>query len=135
MELFENRHQAPPDAPLAERMRPRVLEEVLGQEHLVGQGKPLTAFRENPSSFILWGPPGVGKTTIARLIAGSRRFHQISAVLSGVAELRKLVDEIRSRGVGEVVFVDEIHRWNKAQQDSLLPHVENGTILLIGATT
>ncbi len=132
MELFSEPISS---APLAERLRPKTLEEVVGQEHLVGPGKPLTALRENPSSFLLWGPPGVGKTTIARLISGERRFHQISAVLSGVAELRKLVDEIRARGGGEVVFVDEIHRWNKAQQDSLLPHVENGTIILIGATT
>jgi putative ATPase len=111
------------------------LEEVLGQDHLIGEGKPLTKFAANPPSLIFWGPPGVGKTTLAKLLSGDRVFRQISAVLDGVAELRKVIESLRHEARSAVLFVDEIHRWNKAQQDSLLPYLENGTFTLIGATT
>lgn len=123
------------EVPLAERMRPRALEEVIGQGHLIGHGKPLTIFATNPPSIIFWGPPGVGKTTLAKLLSGERPFHQISAVLDGVGELRKVIDSLKHEARRAVLFVDEIHRWNKAQQDSLLPYLENGTFTLIGATT
>lgn len=123
------------EIPLAERMRPRALEEVIGQAHLIGEGKPLTKFAENPPSLIFWGPPGVGKTTLAKLLSGDRPFHQISAVLDGVGELRKVIEALKHESRRAVLFVDEIHRWNKAQQDSLLPYLENGTFTLIGATT
>jgi putative ATPase len=123
------------DLPLAERMRPRALDEVIGQAHLIGPGKPLTAFANNPPSIIFWGPPGVGKTTLAKLLSGDKLFYQISAVLDGVAELRKVIDTLKHETRSAVLFVDEIHRWNKAQQDSLLPYLENGTFTLIGATT
>lgn len=123
------------DLPLAERMRPRALDEVIGQAHLIGPGKPLTAFANNPPSIIFWGPPGVGKTTLAKLLSGDKPFYQISAVLDGVAELRKVIDTLKHETRSAVLFVDEIHRWNKAQQDSLLPYLENGTFTLIGATT
>lgn len=123
------------ELPLAERMRPRALEEVLGQDHLIGPGKPLSLLAANPPSLIFWGPPGVGKTTLAKLLSGERPFHQISAVLDGVGELRKVIDSLRRETRRAVLFVDEIHRWNKAQQDSLLPYLENGTFTLIGATT
>ncbi len=137
MDLFTEQAKAAKkkEAPLAERMRPRSLREVIGQEHLIGEGKPLTKLAENPPSLIFWGPPGVGKTTIARLLAGDRPFHQISAVLDGVQELRRVVEELRHETRRAVLFVDEIHRWNKAQQDSLLPYLEDGTVTLIGATT
>jgi len=132
------------EAPLAARMRPRDLDEFIGQEHILGPGKLLRRAIEADrlfSSFILWGPPGTGKTTLARIIAGRTRSHfeTISAVLAGVADLRKLVADARERrhlhGQRTIVLVDEIHRWNKAQQDALLPHVEDGTIILIGSTT
>ncbi len=127
------------EIPLAERMRPRSLEEVIGQNHLIGPGKPLSLLAAHPPSLIFWGPPGVGKTTIAKLLSGDRAFHQISAVLDGVGELRKLIDRMQKETQRDsrraVLFVDEIHRWNKAQQDSLLPYLENGTFTLIGATT
>jgi putative ATPase len=136
-ELFTplERKKAKEEIPLAERMRPRVLEEVIGQGHLIGEGKPLSLLAANPPSLIFWGPPGVGKTTIAKLLSGDRPFHQISAVLDGVGELRKVIDSLRHQARRAVLFVDEIHRWNKAQQDSLLPYLENGTFTLIGATT
>ena len=131
------------DAPLADRMRPRTMEEYAGQKHLIGPGKVLDPAREgwNGQSLILWGPPGVGKTTLARLIAATSglRFVAYSAVLSGIKEIRSVMAEAaqwrQDHGVGTLVFVDEIHRFNKAQQDAFLPFVERGDILLIGATT
>jgi putative ATPase len=130
-------------APLAERMRPARLEELVGQAHLVGPGRLLREMIEGGriQSLILWGPPGSGKTTLARLLAHSTSAHFISfsAVLSGVKELRLAVEEARAErelhGRASVLFVDEIHRFNKAQQDAFLPHVEDGTIVLVGATT
>jgi putative ATPase len=128
--------------PLAARMRPRSIEEVVGQEHVLGEGKPLreAIVRGTLGSLILWGPPGSGKTTIARLIARytDRHFVPFSAVTEGVPRVREIVHEAESRrafGRGTILFADEIHRFNKAQQDAFLPHVEAGTITLIGATT
>lgn len=131
MDLFAQKK----DVPLAERLRPRNLDEVVGQEHLLGPGKPLRLLQRQLPNIVFWGPPGVGKTTIARLLADGKPFYQISAVLSGVQELRKIIEERKYQPGKAVIFVDEIHRWNKAQQDSLLPYVENGTFTLIGATT
>jgi putative ATPase len=128
--------------PLAERMRPELLEDFVGQEHILGPGKPLRLQieRDQLGSMILWGPPGVGKTTLARLIAKITKcdFIPFSAVMSGVKEIKAvMVDAERSRRMGRrtIVFVDEIHRFNKAQQDAFLPYVERGDIILIGATT
>ncbi len=144
MSLFDT---TPPDAagpgrPLAERMRPRTLDEFAGQEHILGPGKPLRAQidRDQLGSLILWGPPGVGKTTLARIVAGLTRadFIPFSAVLSGIKEIKAVMaDAEKSRRMGRrtVIFVDEIHRFNKAQQDAFLPYVEKGDIILIGATT
>lgn len=131
------------NAPLAERMRPRRIEEFLGQPHLLGPGKILDRILRNQhlQSIIFWGPPGCGKTTLAGIIASKTGAHLISlsAVMAGTREIRSAVDEARSRWAREKrrtwLFMDEIHRLNKAQQDTLLPHVENGTILLLGATT
>src|SRR6516165_9765738 len=133
---------APGLQPLAERMRPRTLDEFIGQEKLLGTGKPLRVQIEsdNLTSMRLWGPPGCGKTTLARLIARLTRseFVSFSAVLSGIKEIKEVMAdaERRSRsGQRTIVFVDEVHRFNKAQQDAFLPHVEAGHILFIGATT
>ena len=132
------------EAPLAARMRPRTLDEYVGQEHIVGPGKLLRRAIEADrlfSSILLWGPPGTGKTTLAQVIANTTRSHfvTISAILAGKAELRELVEAALERrrlhSERTILFVDEVHRWNKAQQDALLPHVENGTLTLIGATT
>ena len=143
--LFEHmrrKHEAE-HAPLAARMRPRTLEEFVGQQHLLGEGHVLErAIRaDQVPSMVLWGPPGVGKTTLAQLIAGLTKSHfiAVSAVTSGVADLRKAVEEAREiRALeerGTILFADEVHRFNKSQQDAILPHVENGTITFIGATT
>ena len=132
------------EAPLAARMRPRTLDEFFGQEHIVGPGKLLRRAIEADrlfSSIILWGPPGTGKTTLAMVIANQTKSHfeTLSAVLAGKAELRDVIDAaLERRRLNQkktILFVDEVHRWNKAQQDALLPHVENGTFVLIGATT
>src|SRR5205814_6954219 len=131
-----------PPAPLAERMRPRTLDELVGQEKAVGPGTPLRRLIEDDHlpSLILWGPPGSGKTSLARVLAGTTgaAFESLSAVLSGVKEVREVVERARIRrreGRATLLFVDEIHRFNKAQQDAFLPHVEQGTITLVGATT
>ena len=128
--------------PLADRLRPSSLDDVVGQDHLLGPSGPIGTMiaAGELSSLILWGPPGVGKTTIARLLAGATdlAFEQISAIFTGVADLKKVFDAARMRhasGRGTLLFVDEIHRFNKAQQDGFLPHMERGTIVLVGATT
>ncbi len=134
---------AAPLPPLAERMRPRTLAEYLGQDDVLGEGRVLRAAieRGQAGSLLLWGPPGVGKTTLALLIAKSANlhFHPFSAVLAGVAQVREAVAEAQKRrqedGRGTLLFVDEIHRFNKAQQDAFLPHVEKGDLVLVGATT
>ncbi len=129
-------------APLADRMRPQSLEDYVGQTHLLGKGKLLRQMLEKDQvcSMIFWGPPGVGKTTLARIIAGHTKsdFLNFSAVTSGIKEIREIMkqaEDNRNYGIRTLVFVDEIHRFNKAQQDAFLPYVEKGSITLIGATT
>jgi len=143
-DLFDTPSTPAPDAPrpLADRLRPKTLAEVIGQEKVLSPDGPLGAMLTagSLSSLILWGPPGVGKTTIARLLAAGIDLHfvQISAIFTGVPELRKVFEQAkirRTNGQGTLLFVDEIHRFNKAQQDGFLPHMEDGTILLVGATT
>ncbi|SFM55723.1 replication-associated recombination protein A [Marinobacter zhejiangensis] len=129
--------------PLAARMRPKTLDDYVGQTHLVGPGKPLRRALEQEQlhSMILWGPPGVGKTTFARLLAnvGQLSFETLSAVLSGVKDIREVVERAKlrkqSNGRGTLLFVDEVHRFNKGQQDAFLPHIEDGTFIFVGATT
>jgi putative ATPase len=145
MDLFEHKSQERinREAPLAARMRPRNLDEFVGQEHIIGQGKVLRKAIESGQlpSIILWGPPGSGKTTLANIVANSTNSHfsPISAVSAGVADLRKIIEEAKERRrlyqQKTILFIDEIHRFNKGQQDAILPYVEDGTVTLIGATT
>ena len=144
-DLFDSAPGAAPDTgprPLADRMRPKTLSAVIGQDQVLGPEAPLGVMLASGSlgSLVFWGPPGVGKTTIARLLADETDLHfvQISAIFTGIPELRKVFEQARHRrsnGQGTLLFVDEIHRFNKAQQDGFLPHMEDGTILLVGATT
>ncbi|MEM8577981.1 MAG: replication-associated recombination protein A [Pseudomonadota bacterium] len=142
MDLFDTDPAPPKVQPLADRLRPQSLDEVIGQDALLGREGPLGAMLASGhvGSAILWGPPGVGKTTIARLLADATDLHfvQISAIFTGVPDLRKVFEAAKLRrktGQGTLLFVDEIHRFNKAQQDGFLPHMEDGTIVLVGATT
>src|SRR6476619_4419629 len=143
MSLFDNTLPAmDKQRPLAERMRPERLEDFAGQEHILGPGKPLRQQieRDMLSSIILWGPPGVGKTTLAQIIARMTRcvFIPFSAVMHGIKEIKAVMadaEKMRQMGKRTILFIDEIHRFNKAQQDAFLPYVERGDIILIGATT
>src|ERR1700683_1522834 len=138
----ERKQEPQAGRPLADRMRPQTLDEFIGQEELLGPGKPLRTQieRDDLSSMLFWGPPGCGKTTLARIIAKRTRseFVPFSAVLSGIKEIKEVMaqaEKTRRYGQRTIVFVDEVHRFNRAQQDAFLPHVEAGNILLIGATT
>lgn len=141
--LFDSIVGKKPYEPLAARMRPRTLDDYLGQSHILGKGKPLREVLElgRPHSMILWGPPGVGKTTLAKLVTNvcDAHFEALSAVLSGVKDIRAAIERARrvreESGQRSILFVDEAHRFNKSQQDAFLPHIENGTIIFIGATT
>ena len=147
MSLFDASPMSPPtasqrQAPLAERMRPRTLDQFVGQDHLLGPRKPLRLAiqGDDPTSMIFWGPPGTGKTTLAKIIAHMTQasFIEFSAVLSGIKEIKQVMVEAEKAadfGSRTILFIDEIHRFNKAQQDAFLPYVERGTIRLIGATT
>jgi len=145
MDLFEHsrQDQVQREAPLAARMRPQTLDEFVGQEHIVGEGRLLRRAiqADRLSSLIFWGPAGTGKTTLASIIANTTESHfaALSAVLAGVADLRQVIAEAKERrnlyGRRTILLIDEIHRWNKAQQDAMLPHVEDGTVILVGATT
>src|SRR5438477_12472038 len=146
MGLFEPIHMPGPatdlSRPLADRMRPRTLEEFVGQKHILAPGKPLRLQieRDDPGSIIFWGPPGSGKTTLAKIIANVTKaeFIEFSAVLVGIKEIKQVMadaERARQYGTRTIVFIDEIHRFNKAQQDAFLPHVEKGNIRLIGVTT
>jgi putative ATPase len=143
--LFQSlpsQHEPDKSRPLADRMRPRTLDEFVGQEHILGPGKPLRVQieRDDTGSLLFWGPPGVGKTTLAKIIAGMTHaeFIEFSAVLAGIKEIKQVMadaERARQYGTRTIVFVDEVHRFNKAQQDAFLPYVEKGSIRLIGATT
>ena len=145
MNLFEHTHQNQilKEAPLADRMRPRTIAEFVGQSHILAPGRLLrrSIQADQLSSLIFYGPPGTGKTTLARIIANTTQaeFLSINAVLSGVGDIRNCIENARKIRTEHqrrsVLFVDEVHRFNKAQQDAMLPHVENGTVILIGATT
>src|SRR5436305_1019715 len=146
MGLFEPIHMPEPatdlSRPLADRMRPRTLDEFVGQEHILAPGKPLRLQieRDDPGSIIFWGPQGSGKTTLAKIIANVTKaeFIEFSAVLAGIKEIKQVMadaEKARQYGTRTILFIDEIHRFNRAQQDAFLPHVEHGNIRLIGATT
>ena len=143
IDLFDKNLKKNPHAPLADRMRPLLLDEYVGQDHILGEGKILRTLIESDQlrSLILWGPPGVGKTTLAAVIAQvtGARFISISAVSTGLKEVREIIsqaqDHLKFHGKKTILFIDEIHRFNKAQQDAFLPYVEHGVITMIGATT
>jgi len=142
-DLFSNQAEDQRFAPLAARLRPRVLLDYIGQEHLLAPGKPLRSAIEQGQvhSMLLWGPPGVGKTTLAKLLSNEIQAHfiSVSAVLAGVKEIRAAVEQAKQQrqgfGRSTILFVDEVHRFNKSQQDAFLPYVEDGTIIFVGATT